>query len=145
MSGLDKKAVSPVIATVLLIGIVLVIALIIFLWFRGFTQEAIIKMDQNVELVCKDVQFQVSLEGNTLYISNFGNVPIADFDVKASGGGSFSTERLDVGVPAGGAASATFSSLGYTEIILIPVLQGESESGLQEYTCDEQYGYELVI
>jgi len=40
-----KKGVSPVIATVLLIAMVVVIALIIFLWFRGLTKEAITKFD----------------------------------------------------------------------------------------------------
>jgi len=40
-----KKGLSPVIATMLLIAIVVVIGLIIFLWFRGMTEEAITKFD----------------------------------------------------------------------------------------------------
>ena len=42
-----KKGLSPVIATVLLIGIVIALALIIFLWFRGTMKPAITKFDKN--------------------------------------------------------------------------------------------------
>ena len=38
---MNKKGVSPVIATVLLIAIVIVIGLIIFLWFRSLTKDAL--------------------------------------------------------------------------------------------------------
>ncbi|MAG78897.1 hypothetical protein CMI40_00795, partial [Candidatus Pacearchaeota archaeon] len=44
---INKKGVSPVIATVLLVAIVVIIGLIIFQWFRGMTQESIIKFDKN--------------------------------------------------------------------------------------------------
>ena len=53
----SKKGVSPVIATILLIGIVIVIGLIIFLWLRSLTQEAVTKFDKNVELFCEDFNF----------------------------------------------------------------------------------------
>ena len=48
----DKSGLSPVIATVLLVGLVVVSGLIIFMWFRGLTQEAVVKFDQNIQLVC---------------------------------------------------------------------------------------------
>ena len=48
---MKKRGVSPVIATILLIGIVIVIALIVFLWLRGMQQEAITKFEgMNVEI-----------------------------------------------------------------------------------------------
>ena len=36
---LNKKGVSPVIATVLLVAMVIVLALIVFLWFRSLSKE----------------------------------------------------------------------------------------------------------
>jgi len=38
-----KKAVSPVVATVLLILIVVILAVIVFLWARGFIGESLTK------------------------------------------------------------------------------------------------------
>ena len=51
----DSRGLSPTMATVLLIGLVILIALIVFLWLRGLSQEAVIKFDKNAELVCDEV------------------------------------------------------------------------------------------
>lgn len=150
-----SKGLSPVIATVLLVTIVVVTALIVFLWIRGMTEEAITKFgDQNVQLVCDQVSFDASYSGDTLYITNPGNVPIFDMNVKISGGGSYYTLELrnesanwpEVGLNQGGVFSDSSLSLTGDEIVLIPVLLGESESGRKTYACDEnQYGYKILI
>ena len=58
---MNKKGVSPVIATVLLIGIVIALGLVVFFWFRSFTQEAVTKFGgENIQLVCNNVQFEGS-------------------------------------------------------------------------------------
>lgn len=148
------KGLSPVIATVLLITMVVVIALIVFFWIKGMTQEAITKFgDQNIQLVCGQVSFDASYTGSTLYITNPGNVPIFGMNVKVIGEGSHETLDLreqsnwpEIGLNQGG----VFSDEGFSEkitvfngneIVLIPVLLGESESGRKTYVCDEgQYG-----
>lgn len=153
----ENKALSPVIATVLLIVIVVIIALIVFFWIKGMTQEAITKFDnQNIELVCEDVDFEASYTPTTgLYITNFGNVPIFGMDIKKIGEGFHETEDLtinpewpDVGLKQG----SIFAAEGFTvssnveEIILIPVLIGESESGRKTYACNENlYGVRLSV
>lgn len=155
------KGLSPVIATVLLITMVIVIALIVFLWVRGMTEEAITKFanpPQNIQLVCNQVSFEASYtEGTGLYITNPGNVPIFGMDIKVVGEGSHQTIDLranpnwpPIGLNQGGIFSDdTFVNeldAGVTEIILIPVLIGESESGRKTYVCDEnQYGYQLMV
>jgi len=150
-----SKGLSPVIATVLLVTIVVVTALIVFLWIRGMTEEAITKFgDQNVQLVCGQVAFDASYSENTLYITNPGNVPIFDMNIKISGDGSYSTLDLreksanwpEVGLNQGGVFSDSSLTLTGDEIVLIPVLLGESESGRKTYVCDEgQYGYTISI
>ena len=156
------KGLSPIIATVLLITMVIVIALIVFLWIRGMTQEAITKFgNQNVQLVCNQVSFQASYTAaNGLYITNPGSVPIFGMDIKDLGDGSSKMLDLrdksvtanwpDVGLNQGGVFSDEgFSSQldsGTTEIILTPVLIGESKSGRKTYVCDEkQYGYQIMV
>ena len=157
----EKKALSPVIATVLLIVIVVIIALIVFLWVRGMTQEAITKFDnENIQLVCGKVSFEATYTSDTgLYIRNPGNVPIFGMRVKVVGAGSHdtldlrdesvTTEWPEVGLNQGGVFSdpSFGDNLGNAEeIVLIPILMGESESGRKTYVCDEnQYGYRISV
>ena len=152
-----EKGLSPVIATVLLVTMTIAIAVIVFLWIRGMTQEAITKFDnQNIQLICGQVSFEASYSGNTLYITNPGNVPIFDMNVKVIGEGSHQTLDLrdnsnwpKVGLNQGGVFSdSTFSELisNANQIILIPILIGDSKSGRKTYVCDEnQYGYQIMI
>jgi len=153
MKRKEARGLSPVIATVLLITIVVVIALIVFLWIRGMTEEAITKFEgKNIQLVCEEVSFSADYSEDTLYISNPGNVPIFGMNVKVIGEGSYTTEDLrdlnswpQLGLNQGGAFSDQLSFDG-NEIVLIPVLLGESGSGKKTYVCDEnQYGFSITI
>ncbi len=142
-----KKGVSPVIATVLLIAIVVVLALIIFFWFRSFTKEAVLKFDKNIELVCEDVAFSGSVSGTTLVMSNEGNVPIADVRVKISGVSGRKNVDLNLvdGLNVGQSIEQTIEdSDGADSILLIPILRGKKTSGEETYVCDERYGVEVV-
>jgi hypothetical protein len=164
MRGKKKvKGLSPVIATVLLIVLVVAIALIVFLWVRGMTQEAITKFGGNgkalnIQLVCDQVSFEASYTSGTgLYITNPASVPIFGMNVKEIGDGSHSTIDLrknanwpTVGLNQGGVFSdPVFSDkldAGTTEIMLVPVLIGESEGGRKTYVCDEnRYGYQIMV
>lgn len=151
-----KRGVSPVIATVLLIAMVVVIALIVFLWFRSFSQEAITKFGgTNVKLVCSDVSFDASYLSGTLSLSNLGNVPIYGIKAKISSQGSYETKDLrdfdgldwpKVGLPQGGVFSGdTGEEFSDADVVLIPVLRGKSDKGEKIYVCEEQYGKILII
>ncbi|KKL09327.1 hypothetical protein LCGC14_2566980 [marine sediment metagenome] len=157
MKKKSGKGISPVIATVLLVAMVLVIGLIIFLWFRGITQEAVTKFGgTNIELVCNDVGFSSSYSSGILSLSNTGNVPIFGMKLKVSSQGSHKTHDLrdisgnwpSIGLRQGGTfSSGDLSSTisGASEALVIPVLIGSSERGEQSHVCDEQYGQELVL
>jgi len=150
-----RRGISPVIATSLLIAMVVVIGLIIFLWFRGFTQEAITKFGgTNVELVCGDVQFDSSYSGGQISIVNVGNVPIYSFQLKIEKPGSHSTEDIkDItdwpieGLNQGGSfAEYIADDIGSAdEIVVIPILRGTSKSGARTHVCDERYGEEIIL
>ena len=153
-----RKGVSPVIATTLLVTMVVVIGLIIFLWFRGFTQEAITKFEgTNIELVCGDVRFDSSYSSSSgeIFLSNIGNVPIYSFQLKIEQQGSHETLSIEsitgswpgTGLNQGGVFSGDISSSasGAEKITLIPVLRGTSDSGVRTHVCDEQYGKEIIL
>jgi flagellin-like protein len=151
----EKRGLSPVIATVLLVGLVVVSGLIIFTWFRGLTQEAITKFDQNIQIVCKDISFDArySATDGKLAISNVGNIPIFGFKVKISDSSGFQTTDIteyanwpDGGLNQGGATSVDLGSVS-GDITLIPVLAGVSQKGAQaSFTCDEKlYGQQVLV
>lgn len=151
-----KKGVSPVIATTLLIAMVVVTGLIIFLWFRGFTEEAITKFGgTNIKLVCGDVRFDSSYSSGNLVLSNVGNVPIYSIKLKIESPGSHETIDIEsivsswpvTGLNQGGVFSGDISSSvsGAEKITVIPVLRGNSDSGARTHDCDEQYGEEIIL
>ena len=153
----NKKGVSPVIATVLLVAMVIVIALIIFLWFRGLTQEAITKFgDKNIKLVCDDVQFDFDYTGGILSVSNTGNVPIYEVYIEiTSAGGNYVTRNVrdldanwpTIGLNQGGAFSGNIG-IDITDVeklAVIPVLVGDSEKGQQKYVCEPRHGMEISL
>src|SRR3989338_1007131 len=93
---MERRGVSPVVATVLLIVIVIVLATIIFLWARGFLSESAVKGDRAVQVSCADVDFEAQVVSNAgecanmacqfgetgacgtaaVDINNIGNIPI---------------------------------------------------------------------
>jgi flagellin-like protein len=150
-----KRGVSPVIATVLLVAMVIIIALIIFLWFKGIGGEVITKFGgTNIELVCEDVRFSSDYTNGRLSISNTGNVPIFGMKIKViEGGGKHSTMDIrtisnnwEAGLNQGGTFSDDLNLGSPETIVLTPVLLGTSEKGERAYMCNEdQHGYELAI
>ncbi|MBI2045576.1 hypothetical protein HYT23_05960 [Candidatus Pacearchaeota archaeon] len=159
MKGVKKKrGISPVVATVLLVAMVIVIALIIFLWFRGLQGEVITKFGQNIELTCEEAEFYAEFDTATdeLRISNIGNIPIFGMKLKMQKPGSYETVDLkDVsqwpgrGISQGGAFSGALNpSLdpAVEKIVLTPVLIGTSDKGERTFTCNEgRFGQEIII
>ncbi|MBW6442791.1 hypothetical protein K0A97_03390 [Patescibacteria group bacterium] len=157
----EKKGVSPVVATVLLISMVIAISLILFLWLRGFIQEAVIKFDENIELACQDVSldFTYLSGGNRFYVLNNGNIPVYSLRIKIIRSGGHTTVDLHdqeshqiTWPPAGLRAANGFEVnigilLGTTtpapsKIVAIPILIGTSSSGEEKtHVCAERHGY----
>lgn len=155
---MKEKGVSPVIATVLLIAMVVAIGLIVFLWFRGIIQEEGTKFDKNVKLNCPDIDFESSYASGskTLSVVNRGNVPIYRMRIKIFKSGGYDTKDLrddisldwpKLGLNQGGTFSTDISSeiVDAEKIVLIPVLMGSTSQGKKTYVCEEIYGREHVI
>ncbi len=154
---MEKKGVSPVIATVLLIAMVIVLAMIIFIWFQGMTQEAITKFDENVELVClRKVQFDAEYNSGNLIVKNTGTTPIYRMNLKTESTGEYSTNQIkteseggfwpNAGLNQQDIFSASINLASYESITLIPVLVGNTQSGGKAiYACKENSGIKLKI
>ena len=153
---MKKKGISPVIATVLLVAMVVVIGLIIFLWAKGFQEEAVTKFSgENIEITCGRVSFEAdySRSSGTLSLSNLGNVPIFGINAKIYEDGSHETKDLGEisNWPELGLQGATFSEdLGSyfddkDRVVLIPILIGTSDRGSQIHICGDEFGKEIQV
>ncbi|MEI6849634.1 MAG: archaellin/type IV pilin N-terminal domain-containing protein [archaeon] len=159
----NKKGLSPVIATTLLILIAVIIALIIFLWVKAFIGEKIQKDlgagPEAIENFCGADQLVFSanaiLSGSDLKIElqNSGNIPIQGIQVarkglasvKIIGNASFSGGPLTSGddssltVPANGIAKG--NSVRVVAVLLGILQDGSSK---KEYACSNNY-VEVVV
>jgi len=145
-SVLEKRGLSPVVATVLLILLVVIIAMIIFLWFRSITQESVTKFNSNVQVICGELDFDVSYNDGTLAFVNNAQAPIYDFMILSTDSDSGSSDAVSLrdttsfsGLASGAVAEVEYESS--SELKIVPVLLGETESGeTQTYECDEGTG-----
>jgi flagellin-like protein len=78
----SKKGLSPVIASVFMMLLVVILAAIIFLWSRGFIEEQVEKFGKPIESYCENIAYEVAVYDNELEIRNVANVDINHFDIK---------------------------------------------------------------
>ena len=152
---MKKKGITPIIATILLIAIVMVIASIVFFWFRSLVPETVTKYGKNIALVCEDVEFAKDYSSGTLYIVNDGNVEIESLKIEIDRG-AVGHETVDIsdlvsnwpenGLNKGETFSSAVDFTDAEKIILFPVLVGNSEDGEVEYEClEERHGREIFL
>jgi flagellin-like protein len=147
----EKKAVSPVVSTVLLIMIVIVLAAIIFVWSRSFIKEAIIKdvggQEKNVDQICLsglELKSFVNKDGSFGFTNN-GNIPIYGFNLKEVhkvDGSSFTNTSFSMNQISPGKSITIPSSPGnsysdFSQVEIIPIVLGKNSGGTQQYTCPE--------
>lgn len=153
-----KKGLSPIIASVLLISISLVLAILIFFWARDFIGDSVMKNQRDVSLECNDVRFDAEAFWNsgqgryTLRAVNNGNVPIYGFEIKERSflGDVSNIETLgQEGSITVGETSPDIvldsAIVGGDEIIVVPVLLGETETNRKPFVCDENVGLTLTV
>jgi len=147
----DRKGVSPVIATVLLVGIALVLAVIVFLWASSFIGESIEKEGRAIELACENVKFEPeAISTSKIDIVNRGNVPIYGIEIRgaSAGGEVLQFEKLEHTITSGETDTIDVASLGLssgTNLLIVPVLLGETADYKKEHVCDTDYGETTTV
>lgn len=138
--GVGKRGVSPVVASVLLILLVLVLAAIIFLWARGFIGEQVEKFGKPIEETCGSINFDVAKFGSELEIRNSGNINIQHLDIKMFKGGDSEIQQFAFDIPAG-KSERGYSTLEMSDgstpdkIIAYPALIGTAGGSNSIFTC----------
>jgi flagellin-like protein len=98
---IDRRGLSPVVASVMMILLVLVLAALIFLWARGFVSEQVEKFGKPIEQLCGSVDFEVQRTNDFLEVVNRGDVNIRYLDIKMTRGGDSKIEKFDFQIDAG--------------------------------------------
>ena len=148
----EKKGLSPVVATILLISLALILALIIYFYARGFIGEVPEKFGRDISLACADVDFDadVAFDGVTGDVSidliNRGNIPLYGIEVRSKSDGTISiTKPFQTTISTGATAHITATPDELTassgdDLILVPILLGTKNDQKQQYTCDDSFG-----
>jgi flagellin-like protein len=145
--NISRKGVSPLIATVLLIALTIAAFLAIFAWSKGFIKEQVEKNGQLVDTQCQSIAFDAIMQGNTVYVTNKGNVVVYGFNIRGEKDGTtklffLRTESGKLGI--GEVDNLDLSSVptigDYSKISLIPVLLGRgTNSGTGKlFTCPQE-------
>ena len=156
MSIVNKRGVSPVVATTLLVSLVVILGVIIFLWARSVIPEVLTKgsgeLKEPIENFCERIIFDALVQGDLLSITNNGDAPIYGFDVSLKSSETGSIEKLQSiegnTVRGGESKDYTLSPepIAGDELIIIPILLGESENEERKsFLCDSQYSQTITI
>ena len=148
----NKKSVSPIISTVLLIMIVIILAIIILAWSKGFVKEIITKEiagnKKRVNEFCSEVKMNpIVNKDDTFGFENIGNIPIYAYLLKLELKDLGKSDTIVIKNQEGGAVnpgnsvivedSRVGSYSSYESIKIFPVLLGTVNSNAREFQCPE--------
>ncbi len=139
----NKKGISPIIATVLLIVIAIALFLIIFLWVRSFQGERIEKFGVPIENACPNIQLEINFIGTQLQIENNGNVHVHKIQIfEITNTGTTKLQDVTIDLRSGETYPNPISITtcwAPDRIKIIPILLGITEGGAQEeYICENK-------
>ena len=142
---MEQEGISPIMATILLVGIAIVAFVFVFVWSKGFSQESILKFNSPIENSCSGISFDASISENSqeIYINNLGKVPIYGFSIDMVSGGKpyLRFVRPADGNIYAGESDTLVIDLSMAETVSItPVLlgQGQISGSLIMHLCDSQ-------
>jgi flagellin-like protein len=151
---MDRRGVSPVIATVLLILIAIILAAIILVWAKNFVGEKAQKGGEPLEVSCGRIEFEAEAfeSENKIYIVNLGDIPIYGIEIRKKGLGSeIKVGLFDKKTIANGETSSVdleqiqTSIAANDELVIVPIVLGETDSDTKAYTCDAAEKSETII
>lgn len=153
MKKRNKKAVSPLVATVILIVIVISASSIIYIWSKSFIGENLEKFGSPIEVVCQGIDFTTQLEitGTSSYellINNRANVDIhrLNLNFNKAGKSIIKTFAPDSGSIKSGKTGKISFDLGtldlssFDSIDVTPILlaSGESSKSSKLFPCQSK-------
>ena len=138
MIRINKKGISPVVATVLLITISIILIAIIFIWARSTIGEEKVKFGTDVKIVCSDISLGVVLINDVLDITNNGNTyAIQTVALRSIDGNLYLCDEVNLRPGSVTQITTTACGDGISGIDLeavIPVIKTDEDDS---YNCDK--------
>ncbi len=99
MEKRGKKGISPLIATVLLIGFVVAVAAVVMLWGKGFVKERAEKEGalSQAQLECNLIEIEIEEVSEVYKVTNIGSRTIDGFIIRTGSGVIKKPSLLEVG------------------------------------------------
>ncbi|MBI2629784.1 hypothetical protein HYW76_01655 [Candidatus Pacearchaeota archaeon] len=142
-----KRGLSPVIATVLLVLIVIILAVIVYFWAMSFVGESVTKRGAPADQRCEEIRLEFSKNVEGFTILNTGNIPVYQVETKSISGGSVKKELSEVlSLTSGKSAVIGEDIIGEDfsgEITVTPIIMGEVEAGKRVYTCKNSFKFTI--
>ena len=133
-----KKGVSPIIATVLLVGITITLGALIFLWGNMFFVTLAPPAN------CDKVNFKAGIFGSNLDIMNNGNEDLYGLLIKKIEKSSIEIlEEINLEEPIKSGHSYTTSLAVSGNLLIIPLIQIESTEKKVIAICPDKFGVEV--
>lgn len=152
---MNKRGLSPVIATILLISLAVVMALLIFLWAKGTLAERYLKFNEPVERSCESAVFDVEIVGNVISVVNKGNVPLYGFELLLKESASISNltnfyckdkHNFPVTIKNGESCQQTLYGLQQgSNVIVVPIILSQRGTEYVPFMCDNALGKTIVV
>ena len=138
-----KHGLSPVIASVLMILLVLTLASLVFAWARGFVEDRGERVagDLSAAELCRAVDFDVVIvdhvdDNYNFEVVNRGNVNISSLKFRIFPGGDSNIVNSAIGVLAGGAVVGSVALSGVIDRVeALSVLSGDLVGSSDDVVC----------
>jgi hypothetical protein len=108
------------------------------------------KFGEPIENSCDDVRFRAEADADTVFIVNEGGVPLYGLEVNVRSKGGVRSSGLEYdesgkSILSGTGENAEIDISGSNidtddELVLVPIVLGESNDGKIMHVCDDQYG-----
>ncbi len=144
----DKKAVSPIIATVLLIALVVSASAMIYAWSKSFVAEQLEKFGSPIETACAQIKITAQLsragEEYELLINNQANVDIPQVNIKMYDNGRSYIRTFDANAQKAGTGKVIFTLDSFGDVAsaskfdVTPLLIGKGKTGTKLHPCTDR-------
>lgn len=129
----EKRGLTPAVATILLVLLMIILGSIVFLWARGFIKEQIQKFDAPIESQCQKVLWDVNyIPGDypQLEIHNQGNIGFYSVAVKLTKGGTQEINQYEINLHVGSSTNVEIETemkggIPASKMEVYPVLLGD--------------------
>ena len=131
----DKRGISPVIATVLLVVIVIIVVTIIWFWASRSIEDVGTKFGTPLNQVCQELSLDVSISGSEINIVNSESQYSLEKIVLKDDSGSLHECTMNPIAPAD-SSSITLSDCGVADEIIKSVIPVIKDDNQELYNCE---------